>query len=136
MQLSENDKTLILAKKENIRKITNEISVLLADSQKNRTEILNQMNQIVGNLSDLSAISNYLNSEPDLRSFRRDFWIIQTMFEQNGSEYLLRNAIERFCNRANSITFHKKEGMFSKIEIKIENFHLHIIEAFNNLFRR
>ena len=136
MQLSENDKTLILAKKENIQKITTDISVLLADPMKNRAQILIQMNQIVGNLSDLNVISNYLNSEPDLHSFRVDFDTIQMMFEQDGRKHILRNKIERFCNHANSIRFYEKCSIFPKIEIKIKNFHLHLIEAFNNLFRR
>lgn len=140
MQLSENDKALILSKKDNIKKITSEIftlldnsqkNTLLNDSQKNRTKILDLMTQIISNLSDLSAISNYLSSEPDIHSFRRELWDIQTMFESEGMQYVLRNSIEIFCIRANSITFHEKQsGLFSKIEIKLENLYLFTASIF------
>jgi len=121
MQLSENDKTLLLSKKEDIRKISSDIFLLLDEPKKNRTQILNLINQIVGNLSDLSAISNYLCSEPDIRTFRRDFGDIQVKFEQDGTKFILRNDIERFCNRANSITFFENVSILSKIEIKLES---------------
>lgn len=122
MPLSENDKVQILTTKENIRKLSTEISVLLVDSKKNRAEILDKMNQIIGHVADLCAISDYMNSEPNLPGFRRDYWAIQMMFEQDGRENVLRNHVERFCSRANSVIFHENVSLFSKMQIKLKNF--------------
>jgi hypothetical protein len=58
------------------------------------------------------------------------------MFEQYGMEFVLRNDIERFCVKASSITFHKKMGILSKIEIKVKEFHVHIFEGLHHLFSR
>ena len=127
MQLSEKDKDLYLAKKENIRKVSSEIINLLNDSPKNelkikekRTEILDRMTIILGYLSDLSIITNSENSKPYLPSFRNDFWDIQVDFEREGRDAILRNDIERFCSRATSIEFFdEKKGWFSEFEIRI-----------------
>jgi hypothetical protein len=129
MQLSENDKDLYLAKKENIRKVSSEIINLLNDSPKNelkikekRTEILDRMTIILGYLSDLSIITNSENSKPYLLSFRNDFWAIQVDFEREGRDAILRNEIERFCSRATSIEFFdEKKGWFSEFEIRIKD---------------
>jgi hypothetical protein len=125
MQLSDKDKDRILATKDNIRKLTSEIVILLPESQNNRDEILDKMSQIIGYISNLCAISNYLSSEPDLRDFKRDYRDIQDMFEVEGWKYILRNHVERFCSRANSVTFYEeKASLLSKIQIRLKNLNI------------
>jgi hypothetical protein len=84
MELSDKDKGLILDTKRNIRQITSEISSLISDIHKNRDEILDKMSHITGYISDLCAITNNSNCDPDLQDFRKDYWIIQSLFDSQG----------------------------------------------------
>ena len=125
MELSDKDKERILATKENIRNLTSEISILLVDSENNRDKIIEKMSHIISYISELSALSNYLICDPGLNVFRGDLWDIQMLFESDGMKYVLRNDIERFCSRANSVTFHEKDmSILSKIQIKLKNLNI------------
>lgn len=130
MELSDKDKELALSTKQSIRQLTSEISIPLSDIQKNRDEIFEKMSHITGHISDLCAIMNNSNCEPDLHNFRDEYLRIQVSFSSELGGNILRNRIERFCNSANSVIFNEtKQSWFSQIQIRIKN-----ITIFKNLF--
>ena len=69
MQLSETDKSLIRAKKDDIFSLTDEIFNLQINCKKNQKEILNRMARIFFNLRSLSSISDNLILESQLITF-------------------------------------------------------------------
>jgi hypothetical protein len=104
MQLSENVKSQILAKQDDIFTLTSEIFDLLPNCKKNQNEILNRMLQVIFNLSELSASKN-LVLEPELTTFKNEFIIIHAMFVQDERQKIIQNRIEKFCVDANSVIF-------------------------------
>jgi hypothetical protein len=108
LQLSENEKSLIRAKKDDIFTLTDEIFDLLTNCKINQSDILNQMSRIFFILRDLSAISNNLVLEPQLTTFRNDFLFIHTMFEQDERQKIIQKRIENFCVDANSVILRQK----------------------------
>lgn len=124
MELTDADKESLLRQKEDMRIISNEIFDLHTNPN-NKIEILKRMNQI---LNILSTISNYSDSNNELKQLKRDIYDIEMLFEQDGTENLVQNAIRDFCYEANSITFKfTKDGVKLQFADKIE--HLHFIET-------
>jgi hypothetical protein len=108
LQLSENEKSLIRTKKDDIFTSTDEIFDLLTNCKINQSEILNQMSRIFFNLRDLCTISNNLILEPQLNTFRNDFLCIHTMFQQDERQKIIQNRIKNFCIGANSVILREK----------------------------
>jgi len=108
LQLSENEKSLIRANKDDIFTLTDEIFDLLTNCMINQREILNRMSRIFFNLRDLCAISNNLILEPQLNTFRNDFLSIHEMFQQGERQKIVQKRIENFCIEANSVILQKK----------------------------
>lgn len=108
LQLSENEKSLIQAKKDDIFILTDEIFDLSTKCKINQGEILNRMSRIFFILRDLCEISNNLILEPQLITFRNDFLCIHTMFQQGERQKIIQKRIENFCIEANSVILRKK----------------------------
>jgi hypothetical protein len=108
LQLSENEKSVVHARKDEIFTLTDEIFVLLPNCKMHQNEILNRMSRIFFILRDLSAISNNLILEPQLITFRNDFLFIHTMFQQDERQKIIQNRIENFCIDANSVILRQK----------------------------
>jgi len=103
LQLSETEKSVIHARKDEIFTLTDEIFDLLPNCKMHQNEILNRMSRIFFILRDLSTISNNLILEPQLITFRNDFLFIHTMFEQGERQKIIQKRIENFCIDANSV---------------------------------
>ena len=108
LQLSENEKSLIRSRKDDIFTLTDEIFDLLTNCMINQREILNRMSRIFFSLRDLCAISNNLILEPQLNTFRNDFLSIHEMFQQGERQKIVQKRIENFCIEANSVILQKK----------------------------
>jgi len=108
LQLSENEKSVIHARKDEIFTSTDKIFDLLPNCKMHQNEILNRMSRIFFILRDLSAISNNLMLEPQLITFRNDFLFIHTMFEQDERQKIIQKRIENFCVDANSVILREK----------------------------
>jgi len=108
LQLSENEKSLIHSRKDDIFTLTDEIFDLLTNCKINQSEILNRMSRIFFILRDLCAISDNLILEPQLITFRNDFLFIHTMFQQDERQKIIQKRIENFCIDANSVILRQK----------------------------
>ncbi len=108
MSLSENEKSLIHARKSDIFTLTDEIFDMLSNCKMQKDEILNRMARIFFILRDVTAISNNLILEPQLTTFRNDFLFIHTMFEQDERQKIIQKRIEYFCVDANSVIIREK----------------------------
>jgi hypothetical protein len=108
LPLSEDEKSLIHARKSDIFKLTDEIFDLLANCKINQGEILNKMSRIFFILRDLSAISDNLMLAPQLTTFLNDFLFIHTMFQQDERQKIIQKRIENFCIDANSVILREK----------------------------
>jgi len=108
MSLSENEKSLIHARKADIFTLTDEIFDMLPNCKMQKDEILNRMARIFFILRDVTAISNNLILEPQLTTFRNDFLFIHTMFEQDERQKIIQKRIEYFCVDANSVIIREK----------------------------
>jgi hypothetical protein len=103
LPLSEDEKSLIRARKRDIFTLSDEIFDLLSNCKMQQNEILNRMSRIFFILRDLSAISNNLILDPQLTTFRNDFLFIHTMFQQDERQKIIQKRIENFCIDANSV---------------------------------
>jgi hypothetical protein len=108
MQLSENLKSQILTKEDEIFTLTDEIFNLLINCKKNQSEIMNRMLRIIFILGDLCAISNNFILVPELNLFKNDFLSVHTMFVQDERQKIIQNRIQKFCIDANSVILYKK----------------------------
>jgi len=108
LQLSENEKSVVRSRKDEIFTLTDEIFDLLPNCKMHQNEILNRMSRIFFILRDLSAISNNLILEPQLITFRNDFLFIHTMFQQDERQKIIQKRIENFCIDANSVILRQK----------------------------
>ncbi len=108
LQLSENEKSLIHARKADIFALTDEIFDLLPNCKIHQNEIINRMSRIFFILRDVTAISNNLILEPQLTTFRNDFLFIHTMFQQDERQKIIQKRIENFCIDANSVILRQK----------------------------
>jgi hypothetical protein len=108
MALSEDEKSVIYSRKDDIFTLTDEIFDLLPNCKKNQSEILNRMSRIFFNLRDLCTISDKLILEPQLMTFRDDFLCVHTMFQQDNRQKIIEKRIEKFCSDANSVMLHEK----------------------------
>jgi hypothetical protein len=108
MALSENEKSVIHSRKDDIFTLTDEIFDLLPNCKKNQSEILNRMSRIFFNLRELSTISGNSVLEPQLMTFRDNFLSVHTMFQQDDRQKIIEKRIENFCSDANSVMLHEK----------------------------
>lgn len=108
LQLSEDEKSVIHAKKQDIFTLTDEIFDLLPNCKIHQNEIVNRMSRIFFILRDLCAISDNLILEPPLITFRNDFLFIHTMFQQDERQKIIQKRIEYFCVDANSVIVREK----------------------------
>jgi L-fucose isomerase-like protein len=122
MQLTEKERLLLVSKKEEITKLTQEIIELTIDIKKNKTEIKKKVEAI---LSLISTIACYTNSNLDMQPFALTS---QVIFHQMDNEKLLPKTIttelELFCSVVNSLKFKfLKNGLMIQID-KIGLFNL------------
>jgi len=119
--LTEEDKQLYLEKRAELKEHVNEIYSLLTASkapsslasrflfEKNKDDLLKELTQIIGILSDLRTIVNFREEFPSLHSFELDFDMIQSLFAMDGMENLIEKDIKQFCVSANSIRFYERK---------------------------
>ena len=108
MPLSEDERSLLHTRKNNIELITEEIIDLTINCKKNKKEILDRMSRIFFNLKELCAISNNFVIEPELIKFRDEFLRIHEMFSQDERQKIIQYRIINFCADANSVTLKEK----------------------------
>jgi hypothetical protein len=113
MELTEKERLLLVEKKEEIRRLTEDIIELTVDLQNNKTEL---KKRVTGILSLISTIASYTSSKnPDMREFVKAAQLIFYTIETNSSLVLVaRTELEIFCNVANSIMFN-----FTKKDFKV-----------------
>lgn len=102
MELTENERLLLVQKKEEIRKLTEDIIELTENLKENRVEI---KKKISGILSLLSVIASYTNSKRmDMLAFAQ---FAELLFYHNKLNFpkAITTELEFFCNIANSIKF-------------------------------
>jgi hypothetical protein len=111
MELTGKERLLLVAKKEEIRKLTEEIFELTTDFMKNETEL---KKKVTGILSLMSTIASYTNSKNiNMRVFIA--FTHQIFYSAYlGQDKVATTAIELFCNVVNSMTFN-----FTKRDLKI-----------------
>jgi hypothetical protein len=117
MELSENERIILIKKKEEISKITTEIFDIYQDPD-NRHDVLNKITQI---LNCLSVIASYAPRNERFTSLVRDVIDIDTLYDSEGSKSLTEFHIRKFCYFANYIVFEfKKDGINIRIPIEIK----------------
>ena len=103
MQLTEKERLLLVTKKEEIRKLTEDIIELSVDVRHNSTELKKRVTSV---LSLISTISSYSSRSLDMRP-----WVALAEFVFNSIEKhpelprVAMTELDIFCNVANSITF-------------------------------
>ena len=95
MEITEKEREMLVGKKEEIRKLTEEIIDLSIDQVKNEIEI---KKRITGIFSLISTIASY--AKPKDYDFNRLNLMVNTANHTN-----FRFLLEAFCNDVNSITF-------------------------------
>ena len=111
MELSEQERRMLTEKKDEIRKLTEEIIDLEIDTKKNASEI---KKKVTGILSLISIIASYSKSKNyDLEAIND---MGKLMFLQLNRRYppLATLFLELFCNTVNAIQFD-----FTKRDVKI-----------------
>jgi hypothetical protein len=119
MELSENERLMLVRKKEEISKLTSE----LVESNLNNKQTIAKINEVI---SLLSTIGSYAKADRDLTAFTRLALQITTRIESGMNANLL---IDAFCTAANSVKFD-----FTKRGLKL-SFPIHINEAILNKFQ-
>ena len=124
MELTEKERLLLVGKKEEIRKLTEDIIELTTDIQRNRTEI---KKRVEGILSAISIIASYTNSNLDMQAFAVT---AQVIFHHMDIEPLLPKTIttelEIFCNIVNSMKFNFTE---KGLRVNIEKIDFSLLRA-------
>jgi hypothetical protein len=111
MELSENERLMLVKKKEEIFKITSE----LLTNGLSKSEKISKMNEI---LSLLSTIESYAKPDRDLSVFQEHVNKVSGMLHMGMNSELL---ISIFCTAVNSIKFDfSKKGVLISIPIKIK----------------
>lgn len=118
--LTENEKLLLVHKKEEIGETTKQILELLHNNPNNQVEIDIKLNKV---LELLSTITSFSEADRDIFNFSRLALFIMSMGKRMGYS-VLRIHIEAFCTAANSVTFKfTKRGIILQIpEIDINLF--------------
>ena len=113
MELTEKERLMLVEKKQEIRKLTEDIFDLVADVEKNGVEIKKKVNGI---LSLFSVIASYTNSKNNLTLPLIQFatWIFHLIDETPSMHRVITTDLEFFCNTVNSVTFN-----FTKKDLKI-----------------
>jgi len=118
VELTERERLLLLEKKDEIRKVTEEILECHADPGR-WGEISKKMNHV---LSLLSTISSYSKPDRDLAKFTKAALFISGYGGRHGYQFF-RVHIETFCAAANSVRFEfTREGIklyIPKIELSV-----------------
>jgi hypothetical protein len=111
MEISENERMILIKKKEEIFKITSELLTRVM----NNSEKISKMNEI---LSLISTIESYAKPDRDLSVFPRAVLHISVWQESGMDTSFL---IETFCAGVNSIKFDfTKKGLTISIPVKIK----------------
>ena len=111
MELTETERLLLVAKKEDIRKLTEEILDLAINIERNELEIKKKITSI---LSFISTIASYSKSKNyDLDGITSMANMIYRMLGTK-SHQIAKLLLEGFCNSANSIRFD-----FTRKDLKI-----------------
>lgn len=112
MELTEKERLLLVGKKEEIRKLTEDIIELTTDINSNKIEI---QKKVQGVLSLISTLACYTNSKLDMRSIvGLSEYISQLMQMEPCLERSSKTVLAFFCNIANTMTFN-----FTKRDLKI-----------------
>jgi hypothetical protein len=104
MQLSETERLLLVGKKEEIRKLTEELLDLTARPDKNKVEIKKKITSILALISTIASYSKPKNCNLDRIT------AMANMLNHLNTDFLL----EVFCNTVNSIRFD-----FARRDLKI-----------------
>jgi hypothetical protein len=117
MEISENERLLLIKKKEEISKITSEIFDIYLDIN-NKQEVLKRITQIQ---NCLSILASYALTNKELYNLITDAQWIDSFYDSDSSEFLLQDAIRSFCYSANTIIFDfTPKGVKISIPIKIK----------------
>ena len=113
MELTEKERLLLVEKKEEIRRVTEDIIDLSVDLLKNKIEL---KKRITGILSLLSTIASYTGSKKlNMHDFMRAAQLISYTIDVNPLMHqVITLELEIFCNVANSIIFD-----FTKKDFKV-----------------
>jgi hypothetical protein len=115
MELSENERLMLIKKKEEIFEITSEI-IKTYEPRENQIEIKNKLNQI---LSLLSTMAGYAKPDRDLNTFTK--FVIDLSINLDTPGYDTGVSLQAFCTIVNSIKFDiTKKGLIISIPLKIE----------------
>ena len=122
MELTEKERLMLVEKKEEIRRLTEDIIELTSEIKKNEIELKKKVTSI---LSLISTIASYTNSKNlDMRPFVKFAQIIFYIIETS-PEFVktITTDLEIFCNVVNSLTFNfTKKGLrvnIQKIDLSI-----------------
>nr|ACD50078.1 hypothetical protein [uncultured crenarchaeote MCG] len=114
MDLTEKERLLLVEKKEEIRRLTEDIIDFSADLEKNKTEIKKRVSSI---LSLISTIASYTNSKNiqmhPLQNFATHIFYQLEM--KTKLTRVITTELEIFCNIVNSLTFN-----FTKIGLRVD----------------
>ncbi len=115
MEISEDERLMLVKKKEEIFEITSEI-IRLYEPGKNQIEIKNKLNQI---LSLLSTMAGYAKPDRDLNGFTK--FVIHLSINLDTKGYDTGVSLQAFCTIVNSIKFDfTKNGLIISLPLKIE----------------
>ena len=123
MELTETEKLMLVGKKEEIRKLTEEIIQLTNDIETSRIEI---KKRIQGILSLISTLASYTNSKLDIQAFVGMATCINHFLDKDMClKKPLKTMLGLFCSTANTITFNfTKKGLtiiVPKIDLTLFN---------------
>jgi len=105
MQVSESERLLLVQKKEEICKISQEILAITGKEQTNRHDVIEVKQKMIQILSNLHIIASYSSPNRDLDAIMRVYLQITAFQIQTGDQLLLPGLIEFFVTVSNSVEF-------------------------------
>jgi hypothetical protein len=105
MQISESERILLIQKKEDIHKLSQEILDITGKKQTTTQDVIDVKKKMVQILSLLHIISSYSSPNRDLNALMKLVIRIFTFQAQSKDQIVLPQMIELFCTIANSVEF-------------------------------
>jgi hypothetical protein len=117
MELTENERLLLVKKKEEISRLTSEIFDIY-QKENSKNEVLKRITQVQ---NCLSILASYAPTNKEWYNLITDVHLLELLYNSDGAEGLLESEIRSFCYSANSITFEfTKNGINISIPVKVK----------------
>ena len=118
LELTETERLMLVGKKEELRKLTEEIIQLTEEIETNKIAI---KMKIQGILSLISTLSSYTNSKPNMQPFvQMSIYISHLLESKTPFQGTIRTFLNIFCSSANAMTFSFNKNGLTIVVPKID----------------